>query len=94
MLLVTRRVRFLQRSNTGSTGTSHCASRDFIDYGDMKDQKAGLNKARVSGICGGAQTTRRHRPPSGQLKIEDFIDRSLISELESEGFISKIYEGR
>jgi hypothetical protein len=31
-------------------------------------------------------------PQAGQLKIEDFIDRSLISELESEGFISKIYE--
>jgi hypothetical protein len=33
-------------------------------------------------------------PQAGQLKIEDFIDRSLISELESEGFISKIDEGR
>lgn len=33
-------------------------------------------------------------PQAGQLKIEDFIDRSLISELESEGFISKTYEGR
>jgi NitT/TauT family transport system substrate-binding protein len=32
-------------------------------------------------------------PQAGPLKIEDFIDRSLISELESEGFISKIYEG-
>jgi NitT/TauT family transport system substrate-binding protein len=33
-------------------------------------------------------------PPAAQLKIEDFIDRSLISELENEGFISKIYDGR
>jgi len=33
-------------------------------------------------------------PQAGQLKVEDFIDRSLISELESEGFITKIYEGR
>ena len=33
-------------------------------------------------------------PQAGQLKIEDFIDRSLISELESEGYISKVYEGR
>ena len=33
-------------------------------------------------------------PQAGQLKIKDFINRSLISELESEGFISKIYEGR
>jgi NitT/TauT family transport system substrate-binding protein len=33
-------------------------------------------------------------PQAGQLKIEDFIDRSLISELENEGFISKIYDGR
>lgn len=33
-------------------------------------------------------------PQAGQLKIEDFLDRSLVSELEREGFISKIYEGR
>jgi hypothetical protein len=33
-------------------------------------------------------------PQSGQLKIEDFIDQSLIIELENEGFISKIYQGR
>ena len=33
-------------------------------------------------------------PQAAQLKIDDFIDRSLISELESEGFISKVYEGR
>jgi ABC-type nitrate/sulfonate/bicarbonate transport system substrate-binding protein len=33
-------------------------------------------------------------PQAGQLKIEDFIDRSLVSELESEGLISKVYEGR
>ncbi len=33
-------------------------------------------------------------PQAGQLKIEEFIDRSPVSELESEGFISKIYEGR
>ena len=32
-------------------------------------------------------------PQAGQLKIEDFIERSLISELESEAFIAKIYEG-
>jgi len=33
-------------------------------------------------------------PEAAHLKIEDFIDRTLISELESEGYISKIYEGR
>ena len=33
-------------------------------------------------------------PQAGQLKVEDFIDRSLISELENEGFIGKVYEGR
>jgi hypothetical protein len=33
-------------------------------------------------------------PAAGQLKIEDFLDRSLVSELEREGFISKIYGGR
>ena len=41
---------------------------------------------------GACRTTSRHRP-HGQLKIEDFIERSLISELESEGFIAKIDEG-
>jgi NitT/TauT family transport system substrate-binding protein len=33
-------------------------------------------------------------PQAGQLKIEDFIDRSLIAELEKEGFISQVYDGR
>ncbi|MGH7767069.1 MAG: hypothetical protein ACREQP_06410 [Candidatus Binatia bacterium] len=33
-------------------------------------------------------------PQAGQLKIEDFMDRSLVCELEREGFISKIYQGR
>jgi ABC-type nitrate/sulfonate/bicarbonate transport system substrate-binding protein len=33
-------------------------------------------------------------PEAGQRKIEDFIDRSLVSELESEGFISMIYKER
>jgi ABC-type nitrate/sulfonate/bicarbonate transport system substrate-binding protein len=33
-------------------------------------------------------------PAAGQLKIEDFLDRRLVSELEREGFISKIYGGR
>ncbi len=33
-------------------------------------------------------------PQAAHLKAEDFIDRSLIVELEQEGFISRIYEGR
>ena len=33
-------------------------------------------------------------PQASQLKIEDFTDRSLIAELESEGFINKVYDGR
>jgi hypothetical protein len=33
-------------------------------------------------------------PQAGQLKIEDFIDRTLVAELESEGFIAKVYDGR
>ena len=33
-------------------------------------------------------------PQAGQLKAEDFIDRSLIAELENEGFIAKLYGGR
>jgi hypothetical protein len=28
------------------------------------------------------------------LKVEDFTDQSLINELESEGFIAKVYENR
>lgn len=31
---------------------------------------------------------------ANQLKIDDFIDRSLIGELESEGFIAKLYGSR
>ena len=33
-------------------------------------------------------------PQTNQLKVEDFTDRSLIAELESEGFIAKVYAGR
>jgi NitT/TauT family transport system substrate-binding protein len=33
-------------------------------------------------------------PQAAHLKAEDFIDRSLILELEQEGFISRVYEGR
>jgi ABC-type nitrate/sulfonate/bicarbonate transport system substrate-binding protein len=33
-------------------------------------------------------------PQAGQLKVEDFIDRSLVSELEKEGFIAKLYGER
>ena len=33
-------------------------------------------------------------PQVNQLKVEDFTERSLISELEREGFIAKVYESR
>ena len=33
-------------------------------------------------------------PQTNQLKVEDFTDRSLIAELEAEGFIAKVYDGR
>ena len=33
-------------------------------------------------------------PQAGQMKAEDFIDRSLIAELEGEGFISRLYGGK
>jgi len=33
-------------------------------------------------------------PQPSQLKVEDFTDRSLVAELESEGFIAKLYDGR
>ncbi len=33
-------------------------------------------------------------PQINQLKVEDFTDRSLIAELESEGFIAKVYDGQ
>jgi hypothetical protein len=33
-------------------------------------------------------------PQINHLKVEDFIDRSLIAELESEGFIAKVYDGQ
>jgi NitT/TauT family transport system substrate-binding protein len=33
-------------------------------------------------------------PQASQLKVEDFTDGSLIAELESEGFIATVYDGR
>lgn len=33
-------------------------------------------------------------PQTNPLRIEDFTDQSLIQELESEGFITKVYENR
>jgi NitT/TauT family transport system substrate-binding protein len=33
-------------------------------------------------------------PQINQLKVEDFTDRSLIAELENEGFIAKVYDGQ
>ena len=33
-------------------------------------------------------------PQAGQLKAEDFIDRSLIAELDAEGFIARLYGGK
>jgi hypothetical protein len=33
-------------------------------------------------------------PQASQLKVDDFIDRGLIGELESEGFIAKLYARR
>jgi hypothetical protein len=33
-------------------------------------------------------------PQTNSLKVEDFTDPSLIHELESEGFITKVYENR
>ena len=33
-------------------------------------------------------------PQTNLLKVEDFTDQSLIHELESEGFITKVYENR
>ena len=33
-------------------------------------------------------------PQTNSLKIEDFTDQSLLNELESEGFIVKVYENR
>ena len=33
-------------------------------------------------------------PQTNQLKVDDFTDRSLIAELENEGFIARVYDGR
>ena len=33
-------------------------------------------------------------PQAAQLKPEDFIDRTIVAELEAEGFITKLYAGR
>ena len=33
-------------------------------------------------------------PQANALKVEDFVDRTIVAELESEGFIAKLYGGR
>jgi NitT/TauT family transport system substrate-binding protein len=33
-------------------------------------------------------------PQSNPLKVEDFVDRTIVGELENEGFIAKLYAGR
>jgi len=33
-------------------------------------------------------------PQANTLKVEDFVDRTIVAELENEGFIAKLYGGR
>jgi ABC-type nitrate/sulfonate/bicarbonate transport system substrate-binding protein len=72
------------------------ADRDILDrtfevYKDVQE-KIPVPDAKVMAVA--LKQLAATVPQAGQLRAEDFIDRSLIGELESEGFIAKLYGGR
>ncbi|MGZ8466934.1 MAG: ABC transporter substrate-binding protein, partial [Candidatus Binatia bacterium] len=72
------------------------ADRDILDrtfevYKDVQE-KIPVPDAKVMAVA--LKQLAATVPQAGQLKADDFIDRSLIGELESEGFIAKLYGGR
>ncbi len=72
------------------------ADREILDrlfdiYKDVSE-KVPAPDAKVMGVA--LKQLAATVPQAGQLKVDDFIDRSVIGELESEGFIAKLYGGR
>lgn len=73
------------------TADREILDRTFEVYKDVQE-KIPAPDAKVMGAA--LKQLAATVPQAGQLKAEDFIDRSLIGELESEGFIAKLYGGR
>lgn len=73
------------------TADREILDRTFEVYKDVQE-KSPAPDAKVMGAA--LKQLAATVPQAGQLKAEDFIDRSLIGELESEGFIAKLYGGR
>lgn len=72
------------------------ADRDILDrtfevYKDVQE-KIPAPDAKVMAVA--LKQLAATVPQAGQLRAEDFIDGSLIGELEGEGFIAKLYGGR
>lgn len=73
------------------TADREILDRTFEVYKDVSEKNPAPD-AKVMGVA--LKQLSATVPQAGQLKVEDFIDRSLINELESEGFIAKLYGGR
>lgn len=82
-------IRVLQRFL--KTADREILDRTFEVYKDVQE-KIPAPDARVMAVA--LKQLAATVPQAGTLKAEDFIDRSLIGELESEGFIAKLYGGR
>ena len=72
------------------------ADRDILDrtfdvYKDVQE-KIPAPDAKVMAVA--LKQLAATVPQAGQLKAEDFIDRSLVAELEGEGFIARLYGGK
>jgi ABC-type nitrate/sulfonate/bicarbonate transport system substrate-binding protein len=73
------------------TADREILDRTFEVYKDVQE-KIPSPDPKVMGIA--LRQLAASVPQAAQLKAEDFIDRSLIAELESERFIAKLYGGR
>jgi NitT/TauT family transport system substrate-binding protein len=72
------------------------ADREILDrlfeiYKEVQE-KIPAPDARVMGVA--LKQLGATVPQANQLRVEDFIDGSLVRELESEGFIAKLYGAR
>jgi len=73
------------------TGDREILDRTFEVYKDVQE-KIPAPDAKVMGVA--LKQLAATVPQAGQLKAEDFIDRSLVGELEGEGFIARLYDGK
>ena len=70
------------------TADTEILARTFEVYRNAHD-KVPYPDAAVMGVA--LKQLSSTVPQAGQARIEDFVDRSLIAELEAEGFINRLY---